>query len=546
MYFPSANRSGFILITILLFFVLLTVIVAVYLFIATTEMRQAANNLDYAKALALAEAGIEQGIREIRDDVLTTTQTGTADLRGVRTEGSAGADEAERNRVRYYAETVDGYLTMDAQNPGTDVIVYDFDRNYLGTRIKNVEIGVRFRKSSSGGKNPRLDISYTTTGVFPEPGNRTGRFQVSSTSYSFGYVDITRDRSWDWSIINSPNFRIRALARGSSNRDVELDYLFLRVEYEIDTNTEDWYSGFNNITLSEGEIESVDIIDESSKVNINYASRYGNIAFLQWLFRKAGIGSTRAANIATAVVAYRNGPDLRPGVAGVNDDADGFTDETDELGWLGSDDKPFGSIEEIKNISLDPALSQAEFEQIKDYITVYSYVNGYAVRRPDLGSNRFERDAARAPVNINTASSLVLEAIFDTFLGTTLSRTLATEIINKRNIAPFTCFYNSDSSVTTDFYDFIMGLSLTDDQKNRILNYADSSWLAPRADMPDTYVNCNSTEFSYYTNSFLIDAVGKKGNVSRRVKMVIKDDGNKYLDTFLEDSNLQKYWREIP
>ena len=294
------HKSGFILITILLFFVLLVSLVAVYLFIATTEMRQAGNALDYAKALALAEAGINRGIREIRDDVLTTTQTGVADLRGFLTVVIQGEVIGPDN-VRYFdeGEYADLEPNISGTPIGSSMTLSYFDRNYLGTRIERIQLGVRYKRGGSAGRNPRLEVLYTTNGTFPQVGNRSIRAVVNSDTYGTPRLrDITNDPNWNWAggseavwqQINSSNFQIRARAylNRDTDRRVHIDYLFLKVEYEIDSNSETWYQGFNNIALGDGEIESVSIIDESGKVNINYASRSNltasNTNFLFWLF----------------------------------------------------------------------------------------------------------------------------------------------------------------------------------------------------------------------------------------------------------------------
>ncbi|KPK40938.1 MAG: hypothetical protein AMJ78_06665, partial [Omnitrophica WOR_2 bacterium SM23_29] len=395
----------------------------------STETRGIGFQLDDTKAFYLAQAGVERALREIRDDVLTTTQTGVADLRGDTTSGTAET-ATRRDYVRYFDEG--RILTLDSAGAGTYVILSDYDLNYLGTRIKNVQIGCVYRKNRGGGTSPSLEILYTTNGTFPQPGNSSFTTVVSSTSFNdspFIVLDITGDRTWNWSIINSPNFQIRARGFNSSNRDVEVDYLFLQVTYEIDTNTEAWYTGAYAtfpISLGSGTIQSVSIADEAGKVHLNYASQ----PLLRYLMVECGIRGGTANALATNIVTYR------------------------ASNW-------FDSIEEVQQVS---GMTKEYYDLIKDYITVYSFINT-SVTRPS---------GSRAPININTAPREVLEAIFDPIsMGGADRRRLATDIMNTRATTPFTCFYSSDSTVTSDFYSFIFSRSyLSGAERSRVLDNA--------------------------------------------------------------------------
>ncbi|MEW6008538.1 MAG: helix-hairpin-helix domain-containing protein [Candidatus Omnitrophota bacterium] len=485
MLFVS-RKGGFILITILMFFVLLTVIVAVYLFLSTIEMRQVVNNLDDAKALALAEAGIERGIRGIRDDVLTTTQIGIADLRGEDTDLSISI--GTRDNMRYIDSAV---ATINANTD--QAILRRFDSNYTNTRINSIELHARAARSGTG-TNPTMQVSYTVDGV-----NYTTAITqlLTSTTLTDFSANITGTLSWQ--TIMSANFRLRTM-RTAGTRTINLDSMYLRVTYEIDTNTESWATGgFATfpINLGDGTIESINITAEQGKVHLNTASQ----PLLRYLMFERGVPGATANTLARRIVNYRAS-------------------------------KFFDSVEELKQIN---GMTQVYYDLIKDYVSVYSFINTYATR---LTGNR-------APININTASREVLEAIFDPLnLAASDPASLATDIINTRASNPFTCFYSSDSAITTDFYDFIINRAyLTAAQRNRVLDNADASQLVPVSGYAG--FNAATTEFSYDTNSFLIDAVGKKSDSSRRVKTIIKDDGNKYLDTFIGDTTLTKYWREI-
>lgn len=497
---PGRGRNdgerGFVLI---LTFMLMTALIAIattLLYMMTAETRGIGYHLEDYKLLDITEAGVERAKRAIRDDVLTTTDTGVADLRGNTTTGTAGADAAERDRVRYFNEST-GTLILTAVGAGTNVILNDFDLNYLNTRISAVKLGARYKKNQGGGTSPTLTIEYTTNGIFPEAGNSSFTTTVTAGGFNSNLVvlDITNDRTWTWSTINSANFQIRATASGSDTRSVEMDYLFLQVTYEIDTLKEAWASGFTNITLGDGEIESVSITDESGKVHLNYASQ----SLLRYLMVERGIADGTANTVATNIVTYR----------GTNS---------------------FDTVEELQQVT---GVTSTIYDAIKDYVTVYSYINTSATR--PTGS--------RAPVNINTASREVLEALFDGLgLGATDPASLADDIIRERRARPFTAFYSSDSGVKSDFYDFVTGQTyLTTAEEDVVLNNADASQLIPSPG--GTASDAVSTEFSYESNAFKVESVGLIEGRRMRVKRIIADSGSYTLTTYVGDTTSTGYFK---
>lgn len=500
------NERGFLLLLTFIFMVSLIIMVGGLLFIITNETRDIGAQIDDYKLLGLSDAGIQRALREIRNDFTLTTQTGVADLRGNTTSGTAGASSSERDRVRYYNE-VTGILTMTAVGAGTYVVLGNFDLNYLRTAIKNVKIGCRYSKASGGGINPRLEILYTTNGSFPEAGNSSFDTVVTSTSYNaspFIVLDISYDRSWDFSIINNSNFQIRARAYNSSNRNVRIDYLFLQVTYEIDTNTEAWFTGgYTTFPISLGglgTIDSISIVAEQGKVHINTASQ----SLLRYLMQECGIASGPANTLANNIIAYRTS-------------------------------KPFDSVEELQQVT---GMTTAYCNLIKNFVTVYSFINTSA-QRPK---------GNRAPININTAARQVLEAVFDALsLGSTDAARLARDIIDTRATTPFTCFYSSNSAVTTDFYDFVrsrsyLSTSGNPDEQDRVLDNADASPLIPVA--ASAAYDAVTTEFSYDTNTFKVESVSGIHGRHFRVATILGDDGSHTFTTFIGDTSSIGYRRE--
>ena len=507
----KSKKSGFIL--ILTFFMMagLVLLIAGLVYLVSYETRDVGIQVEDIKILNLAEAGVQRAKREIRDDKLTTTQVGVADLRGATTSQTSGGNTvAQLNRVRYYNES-SGILTLDAAGSGTNVILQNFDLNYLNTKITSVKIGCRYRKATSGGSNPNLTIEYKTgSGSFPEAGNLSHTVTVSSTTFNDPYaswipLDITADRSWTWDLINSSNFQIRATAYNSANRDVDIDYLFLQVTCEIDTQTEPWFTGSYQaypIPLGAGTIESVSIADEQGKVHLNTATQ----GLLRYLMVENGIVDPAASQVATNIINYR------------------FTNQ-------------FDSIEELLQVN---GMTTTIYNAIAQDVTVYSYINTSAK----------DPSGARAPVNINFASQAVLEAIFDPlpFNSPSDIPNLANAIIAQRNIAPFKCFYSSDSLIPTDFYDFALSQSyLSTTEDDWVLGNADASLLVPRQGGTDR--PALTTEFSYDTYAFkVISLANIGGNIAAggrnyRVQTILGDDGSQAFTTSSGDTT-SSGWRK--
>lgn len=176
---------------------------------------------------------------------------------------------------------------------------------------------------------------------------------------------------------------------------------------EYDDLYESWALGFQE-TWEEGkysvyyeeEEESkakVGIFDEAGKININTAgiNTYNDgwtpyeisLAAIETLNKKLSL------DVIKAIIAYRYGPDGAPGVKGVDDDKDNSLLQTDgidndadgEIDELNEgidepdefrpqqpygDDNPFDTVEEIR---LVPGIGEVIFNEIKDYITIYSY-----------------------------------------------------------------------------------------------------------------------------------------------------------------------------
>lgn len=220
-----------------------------------------------------------------------------------------------------------------------------------------------------------------------------------------------------------------------------------------------------------------------------------------------GVASATASTVATNIVNYR-------GAALTN---------------------PFDSVEELMQVT---GMTQAIYDLIKDYVTVYSFINTNVTRPPAAGTG------SRAPININTASREVLEAIFDPLpIGATDAASLATDIISTRATTPFTCFYSGNAAVTTDFYDFVNSRAyLTAAERNAVLDNADASLLAPVSGTAG--VSGVTTEFSYDTNAFKVESLADVFGRRYRIKTILGDNGSRTFTTFVGDTSSVGYQKE--
>lgn len=148
---------------------------------------------------------------------------------------------------------------------------------------------------------------------------------------------------------------------------------------------------------------AVSIQDEAGKVNLHTAALPNRSPLarltgwspadvsLEAAFKTVGLANAR--ELAAALLAWRNGPDGRPGVAGVDDnhnaaalggdgidnDGDGVADEPNEgidepeeyvAGQPYGDDQALGSIDDLRRV---PGFDEATVSRLRDAVTLYTF-----------------------------------------------------------------------------------------------------------------------------------------------------------------------------
>lgn len=492
------SRRGFVMIVALVYGAVLAVIVTTMAYFIASETKGVGFQLDDAKAFYLAQAGVDKAYRQLRDEYLTPPHTGTADLRGA-IATAAGPGISDVLRIRYIGEG-SGSATI----AGTGIAnLQAFDSNYTQTRITNVYLCAAACMAKAK-KNATLQASYSVNGV---TGHTVLSWPLNSTTMTTRSIEITADRAWSWPTILGSTFTLSA-RRTAGVDDINLDAIFLRVTYVVDAGIPDR----SPEGLGDGFIQSVSVADEAGKAHLNYASQ----ALLSNLFTNFGI--TDASTKATAIVNYV------------------------------ATKKPFDSIEEVQQAGI----TAADFAIIKNYVTVYSYVNQNCYNTHTVSP--LPAPVFRAPINVNTASFEVLKAVFDPLgLRTGRSTSLANAIINFRGSSgPFGCFYSSNSLITNDFVDFVNSQGfLNSSEKNAVIDNADASLLAP---IPGFINSTQTTEFCYAAKAYMIQSVGKIAlqsdpaapGINLRVSTVVGNDGSLTFPVYANQPQAawKGYWKE--
>lgn len=523
--YPLLDKRG-MSIAFAVFMLLLMSIVGASIFSLTSGgSGGAAAGISKARARAMAEAGLQLAAERIWYEVNYTLTgfnpsnpqvsgyTPQIYIEGYQAQGPSGASRTSFSG-RHYTDTYVGYnSSVRMQGPGTTVTMGEFrqKRNLIGTRILDFEIVMR--ASMMGTPYAQVYLEYSTDGgqswITPVGWYFTIRnYGWGTNSYYSREIDFSPQ---DWSSFMDNNFMIRA--RLYNNATFLLDWLCIRAKVEVDRMPS------ASISFNNGDNTNITISDESAKIHLNYAARE--------LLENLGMSTSTV----TDIINYRMGTG------------------------------PFETLEELKKPVSEGGIgmSETDYNQFKDYLTVYSWVNQDTTRPT----------GPRAPININTASLEVLEAVFKCMnLTTTEIDSLVSSIVSQRDTTPFTHMgssYANQRELVESFSGFIEGRYLTDAKKNEIRSLADAA-LYNRGSTTDPDVEWTgatsqpATEFCYYTNTYLITSEGVSDGVKCTIKATcgnLYDYNNYAIDnnssfilpahieyTYVGDDRPKRYWRE--
>ncbi len=492
-----------------------------------------------AQSLAEAESAAELAMREIRlekNGPLQSTSpftrsfgSGTSGFDGGNTTGSDAASDPDD--ALNYNGSQEKFCNLNNAHPLLRINDFSSLGAFAGSAAVSLSLYIKQRRQ--GGVSD-VDVSYSTDGG-------------GSWTYLFTFQPTT---GWqflspvalpvNWPTVNPANVSIK-LEKVTSGGACNVDYIGVyngSGGTPIDTNTEPWRSN-SYVTLpknfSGGQITQIVTEDESGKINLNTA----NQTTLQSLLTAYGIDSATASTVAASIIDYRN--------------TNVFFKNVEELL------KVSGMTSAIYNAeAADP---ESAFNNSNGYrkfyqdCTVASWINRYALRPA----------AQRAPVNINTASTEVLKAVFGPLVTTYLSAAnrdqLIIDIRAQRaaatfpTTAPFSLMYTSYDVATNQFAAFIDARSyLSATEKLNIQENADPSSKNWASALPSGA--CLSTEFCHLSNVFMIQGKGQypaTGSFVERTIRVLFGDvtysapsvlGSLKIPVTSSETGYSGYWRE--
>ncbi|NQT06969.1 MAG: hypothetical protein HQ575_05455 [Candidatus Omnitrophica bacterium] len=576
------DRRGVSIIFAVFVLLVLSVLALAIFSMISSDISSAVMGVNSSRALYVADAGIEIGAQAINYDVAATDGNNTTTpsnngycgvfyIEGYNY-GSTGMCVAPENACLHGVDWNNANTTQTAligPTAGSSLVLWDFKqrRNLIGGRIVNLEMRIRARRVNIPGIpgppiTPIVALQYTLDGE--ANWNEIAQLNIDNNGWSpaayrvFGFPMVL---AVDWNLLmnsSGSNFRIRAMVMNNGNMNCEVDWLSLRATVEVDSYLEPWSTsgkgyylpkGINfPVSLGGATLDYITVVDEAGKINLNYSITDTTvmpkiIPVLKYLMETVGVSDpTGLAQTITARVGS---------------------------GQL------FSSIEELK----DPGgikMEADDFNKIKPYITVYSWVNNSGTR-PGI----VIEPKARAPININTANTVVLSAVFkcstdDAFL----IEWLVTDIMSRRESQPFTHMFSSyaTQAATRDLTSFAGYIQLLIDggggrmftvsqisaleqiRGNADATYYNKTVLPANPPPPVGYndwteVSTPVVEFCYSSNAFAIRAEAKSKDVSRLVRSIYGDRydyptygynsvGTFYMPTDMNDSDPEQYWRE--
>lgn len=536
------KQKGVSIVVAILSMVLLGLAVLSLVSITVVENKISLGQLFPRESFYGAEAFLERGIGALIDDA-TTYQTSNISDKGY--SARAHFDAYGSFVTLGTATNAPGACFYTSGNPDSNnyaqiapggmVLYYPYYQvtNVLNSRIKKVEVAYRICVSSAY-PSPSAYVTIHYNSMKSEASNisvvNNTQF-VNTTWPAISYVDITTlpnaPATWCWDDIANGALFIKNEAGPST---LYVDYLGFRVTYGLDLLTEPWATGdFVNYPLNLGRVESVDkirISDEQAKVHLNYAAKH----LLRYLMVVCGVPESTPQKAQDII-----------------------------------NSRTYSTIEEVVGKA---TLSVSDFQLIKDYITVYSWIS----RDATLPTGN------RPPLNVNTADYKVLKALYSPpDLNTIDAALLATDITYQRSQHPFTSMFSSntygsagDQYCFATFVDGLPSSSFSVNQKTRIKSLADASNVNMSLGTDwDYYNNTYGAEFCYSSGVYSIQARAKKigfGSSHVRLKEVVNfpysyvvgGQNTYYLNSYIslkipihyttadyQNTKKMVYWRQI-
>lgn len=512
------EQSGISIVFAIFTLLALSVAVVTVFSMISTDVNASAYNLKSMQSFYIAETGRQLGAQLVRDDKDATDGTNLFSAAGAGTVGAAGicgesfieggfvyalsdniimsaGGVVDSNEVCFFDNTTAAMWELNLGDRFIGITNFQQAFNLHGARLLEANIVCRAWGSQAG---LTLRLEYSTTGA-AGPWTEAESYTLPTAAPAFGQTSATIPVTFQDIISTTNPLYIRAIhdtdAALGPLVQVDVDWLALRVVTEVDSNTEPWRTTtLAGTAFSIGSITGITIDDESGKININNAPQNA----IAHLFDICGQSGTA---IAAELIGHRLS-------------------------------ERFESINGIRQLA---TVTDAAYLAVRDHITAHSWVN-------DVSAFAHIPGFDISPVNINTASTEVLQAVFrstnnmtnitpgDEVVNLNDFASLANDIITRRATTPFTSMHSSAAlslNYTTCFSDFLEDYAgppaFTVTQKDRIRDVADISGLNAAIDQnwtthdPGTIEApplCYSSHVYFVRSASAITAVSAPGSGS--------------------------------
>ncbi|MCP4714499.1 MAG: helix-hairpin-helix domain-containing protein, partial [Deltaproteobacteria bacterium] len=416
----------------------------------------------------------------------------------------------------------------------------DFDDAILQGSTLTGPVTVVVRNRWQAG-NPHMYVSWCNDNDDP-CFNKNKYEDLFDVDYSES--DVTLMNSWElysydlctgtcagWTWDDLSNLFIRIINTGDKDGDLDIDHVYITFPRSVDTPTGTLLSGWTwddasgvyksgQLSFDKGTVET-EITVSSTGVNVNYA----NQRLLETLFDECGLGS-QSDNVAQNLIS-----------------------------WRGSNGS-FSSTAHVRQVLTDDyTYTDTTVDKFIDYISVFSSVNTGVYYNDDANPHD-SGTVTRAPININTASELVIRAALDGIkhIESGNAEDLAQGIVDHReNVGPFAGISATAEEINS-LHNFIWGKHY--DGSYSVFLESDARYIDENMDASRRGHNTinddddGTTEFSVKdstSGTYYITSTGSVGNISRSVQRTVylNSSGNVIFDVPLSDGGTANTWEEI-
>ena len=189
---------------------------------------------------------------------------------------------------------------------------------------------------------------------------------------------------------------------------------------------------------------------------------------------------------------------------------------TEDEGRAIYDNRPATNYATKEEILDRAGLDRTQYRQISDFVTTESYIDQNSEDDQEPGNTLSDPPTyqPKSPININTASQQVLEAVLVPVMDATKAQTLTEQIINERSISAFKYWSRRfDTGATRGGFDEFIGDRTQDtDNPGRLLSPIEGQSIKDNANPNKVKPSGYSTDFCFHPSGiYEITSTGKIG-----------------------------------